>query len=645
MIKYSCCIPGGSFMPEGVRDVPASLDEQIITNCRTALAAGFDYTECGAAMLAGLTDEQFAHIVSENEKGSLRIYACNSLIPEWFPLAGEGIDYDNYPALTEYLTTVMTRMNRLGATIAVLGSGTARSIPEGFDRAAGCRQLENFMALFAAMGEKYGVRMAIEPLRRKETNTLTNLTEAACIARRVNRSGVKVLADSFHMYEEGTPVETLASVRDVLIHCHMSEPISRAYPGADDSADKGYNRLFADALIACGYDGVVTAECKFDNYEENVRSAFIYMKELFESTAKAAAEIRITRDMNEEPVFVLPAEGRFPDNMTAFRCGDGRVFPAQVKGDGAIAIVTGKKGETVSVVADCDAKFTPVKLEHDEGMQKVSVKIRDELFSEYVYGCKIGYKPYFGPVCDAKGNAFTRLDFSAEEHPHHRSVFVGIGSVNGVDCWNERPDGGHVVNKEIKNIVTGAAYGSFDAVTVWQDTNGMDLVDETTTYTVYSQQDSCRYLDLKFIFTATYGDVIFGKTKEAGPLGVRMRDELRADKGTGIIENSYGGVSEAECWSKAANWVDYSGTVKDGNNCDIDMGVTIFDNENNERYPACWHVRNYGLFAPNNFYFKGGYELKKGESIEYNYRIVFHKSKFVRADAVNRFINYTHFAG
>lgn len=643
MIRLSCCIPGGSFMPEGVRDVPASLDEQIITNCRTALAVGFDYTECGAAMLASLTEKEFAHVVSENEKSSLRIYACNSLIPEKYPLAGEGIDYDNYPALKEYLTTVMTRMNRLGATIAVLGSGTARSIPEGFDRDEGYRQLENFMTMFAAMGEQYGVRIAIEPLRGKETNTLTTVTEAADVSRRVNSNGVKVLADSFHMYEEGTPVEALASVKDVLIHCHMSEPVSRAYPGSDDSADKGFNGRFAGALVACGYDGVVTAECKFDHYEENVRSALAYMKELFENAAQATAEIRITRDMFEEPVFVRPAQGTFPAGITAFRCEDGRVFPAQVKGDGAIVIVTGKKGETLTAVADCDAAFAPVATVHDEQAQKVAVKIGDDLFSEYVYGCKVGFKPYFGPVCDAKGNAFTRLDFTAEEHPHHRSVFVGIGSVNGIDCWNERPDGGHVVNREIKNIVTGPAYGSFDAVTVWQDTNGVDLVDETTTYTVYAQQDGCRYLDLKFVFTATYGDVTFGKTKEAGPLGIRMRDELRADKGTGVIENSYGGVSEAECWSKAANWVDYSGTVKDVDGRDLNMGITVFDNENNERYPACWHVRNYGLFAPNNFYFKGGFELKQGESIAYNYRVVFHKSAFSRTDTANRFINYTRF--
>ena len=643
MIKYSCCIPGGSFMPEGVRDVPKDLDEQIIKNCRCALAAGFDYTECGAAMLASLTEEQFANVVRENEKESLKIYACNSLIPETFPLTGDGIDFDNYPALTEYLTTVMTRMNKLGATIAVFGSGKARTVPEGFDIFKGYEQLENFMIMFAKMGEKYGVKMVIEPLRKKENNVLTNIKDAADIAREVNMDGVKLLADSFHMYEEGTPVDDLATVKDILIHCHMSEPISRAYPGSDNSADKDYNKHFAGALIACGYDGVVTAECMFDNYEDNVKSAYAYMKEIFEGDVQTVVKIRITRDMNEEPVFVLPTEGRIPEDVTAFRCKDGRLFPAQKKGEGAIAIVSGRKGELLQVAPDYDVRFIPVKIEHDEASKKLEVKIKDELFSEYVYGCEKAFKPYFGPIYDKNGNHFTRVDFNTSEHPHHRSVFVGIGDVNGVDCWNEDPKCGHVINKEIKNVITGAAFGSFDAVTVWQDKDGNPLVDETTTYTVYSQHDECRYLDLKFVFTANYGDVRFGETKEAGPLGVRLRDELRADKGTGVINNAYGGVGEAECWSKATNWVDYSGTVKDANDRVIDMGVSIFDNEDNERYPTCWHVRNYGLFAANNLFFKGVVALKQGESIEYNFRVVFHRSAYDRNDTVNRFINYTKF--
>lgn len=46
---------------------------------------------------------------------------------------------------------------------------------------------------------------------------------------------------------------------------------------------------------------------------------------------------------------------------------------------------------------------------------------------------------------------------------------------------------------------------------------------ETTTYTLYNQSDACRMLDIAVTFTADFGEVVFGATKEAGPLGIRMR--------------------------------------------------------------------------------------------------------------------------
>jgi hypothetical protein len=39
-------------------------------------------------------------------------------------------------------------------------------------------------------------------------------------------------------------------------------------------------------------------------------------------------------------------------------------------------------------------------------------------------------------------------------------------------------------------------------------------------------------------------------------------------------------------------------------------------------------VRNYGLMALNNLYFKGGYVLKEGESVVYNFTICFWEENF-----------------
>ena len=54
MIKISCCIPGGSLMPEGVAGVPEGPVGQIVSKCRYLLSVGYDCTECAGGMLAGL---------------------------------------------------------------------------------------------------------------------------------------------------------------------------------------------------------------------------------------------------------------------------------------------------------------------------------------------------------------------------------------------------------------------------------------------------------------------------------------------------------------------------------------------------------------------------------------------------------------
>ncbi|NCA68468.1 MAG: hypothetical protein EOM87_10475, partial [Clostridia bacterium] len=147
----------------------------------------------------------------------------------------------------------------------------------------------------------------------------------------------------------------------------------------------------------------------------------------------------------------------------------------------------------------------------------------------------------------------------------------------------------------------------------------------------YSQPHECRYIDLEITIRASYGEVTFGATKEAGPLGIRVAESLRADKG-GHMVNSYGAEGEEECWGRCAGWCSYSGRVGG-----LECGIAVFDNEDNERYPTSWHIRNYGLFAANNLYFKGGLVIKSGESLTYKYRIcIFEGEQNIR----DRFLNY-----
>lgn len=231
-------------------------------------------------------------------------------------------------------------------------------------------------------------------------------------------------------------------------------------------------------------------------------------------------------------------------------------------------------------------------------------------------------RPFMGPVFASDGTQFTRFEPFHKEHPHQRSVFVGVGDVNGVDCWNEEGEGkGRMTLDSVLEVRDGET-AVVSVRLVWSAIDdGRKLVDEVRTIR-FAQKPDCIAVDLTSVFIASYGDVTFGQTKEAGPLGVRVADPLQVDNG-GTFTNSEGGVNEDECWGKTAKWCNYFGTV-DGKT----LGVACYDRQSNMQYPTAWHIRNYGLMAPNNLLFKGEVHIPNGESVRYDYLLCFWEDAF-----------------
>lgn len=295
--------------------------------------------------------------------------------------------------------------------------------------------------------------------------------------------------------------------------------------------------------------------------------------------------------------------------------------------DGEVVIATLKEGETADLTP-CDDGTIGVEIENDEENKVLTVKIKGEVFTTYTYSDDLP-KPYMGKIYTKTGESFTRCDLETKAHPHQRSVFFGVGDINGHDLWNEKGENkGRQTHQRFKKISSGTEYGDIVEENIWFTSEGEKLIDEERSFRFYNQSSRCRYIDAEIKFTATYCDIEFGDTKEAGPLGIRMADELNAKDGNGRIKNSYGAKGEKEAWGKSAVFCEY------GND---KYKVAVFDNENNERYPTAWHIRDYGLFAANNLFFKGGLKIKKGESLVYKYRICFADAD---VDMTDRFIIY-----
>ena len=343
-----------------------------------------------------------------------------------------------------------------------------------------------------------------------------------------------------------------------------------------------------------------------------------------------------TRDITEEPIRFVTEEAI----DLAFNCVEddsGNKFPTSVDMDGSvIVILTLEKGQTAQLELCYDSDTAEVVVANSEESKAVDVNIGSKLFTRYVYDDTFA-KPFLGPLLASDGEtSFTRLDFETEEHPHQRSIIGAIGDVNGIDFWNEFGNYGYEKHMELTICTSGTAFGRVGAKICWQSADGEPVINEERTFTFYNQQGDVKYVDIEMKLIADYCDVKIGKTKEAGPLGVRVNEAIRVDNG-GCFTNSYGGVNEGECWGKSAHFCDYFGNINDKL-----YGIAVFDNEQNERFPTAWHIRDYGLFAANNLYFKGGYELEKGQSVTYRYRVCVYEGN--KPDIYGKYNCYLAFA-
>ena len=264
---------------------------------------------------------------------------------------------------------------------------------------------------------------------------------------------------------------------------------------------------------------------------------------------------------------------------------------------------------------------------------RLRVDVGGKLFTRYIEG-RNEFKPYLYPVM-LDDVALTRhfpmkkgVPGERDDHVHHRSLYFTHGEVNGTDFWSEKDESGHTVHRDYLSIESGPVFGRFTTQCEWVAKEGA-LLDDVRTYRVFSPSTGVTIVDFTITLTATVDDVTFGDTKE-GTFGIRLAGWMKQASG-GRIVSSRGAEGAEGAWGKPAEWIDYS-AGHDGKT----YGVAILDHPTSFRHPTHWHVRGYGLFAANpfgyhNFYpekknlREGEHTMKKGESVTFDYRVVFHR--------------------
>jgi sugar phosphate isomerase/epimerase len=279
-MRFGCCVPLGTFVPPTAGATQLDEQEALETRMRQLQEAirvvedaGCDFLEFGVGVVAPERPEPVFERLQATLKSTSLVPECfSSFIPPDIALVGAARDRGRIEA---YVAVASRRVAALGGKIIVFGSGKARSIPPGMSPETAEAQLLEFLNLAADHARANGIRIAIEPMNRQESNVVNSLAEAVSLAERVNRAEIGVLVDFYHLDEEKEPLEHISRAGKRLIHVHVADT-GRLFPGSGSYDYPGFWR----ALREAGYDARVTIECNWRDFPAEAGPAMRFLRTL-----------------------------------------------------------------------------------------------------------------------------------------------------------------------------------------------------------------------------------------------------------------------------------------------------------------------------------------------------------------------------
>jgi sugar phosphate isomerase/epimerase len=167
------------------------------------------------------------------------------------------------------------RVKRLGIRIVVFGSGGARRVPDGFSRDEAFRQLVDFGKRIGPLARQRDITVAIEPLRREETNIINSAAEGLSLVEAVADPGFQLMIDFYHLASEHEDPGIIVRARPHLRHLHMANPQGRVFPRTLD--EYAYEPFFA-ALRQIGYDQRISVEASTSDLQADAPRAIALLR-------------------------------------------------------------------------------------------------------------------------------------------------------------------------------------------------------------------------------------------------------------------------------------------------------------------------------------------------------------------------------
>jgi D-psicose/D-tagatose/L-ribulose 3-epimerase len=225
-----------------------------LKNLEAAKAAGFEYVELPATEIASLSDADFNAAAARIKALGIATPAANLFLPSTLKVTGAQTDPEQQMA---HVRKAFTRLATLGTVIVVFGSGGARRVPDGFPKEEAFRQLVEFGRRAAREARANGITIAIEPLRKQETNIINTAAEGLDLVNAIADPNFELMIDFYHLASEQEDPAIVLLAKDHIRHLHMANPRGRVFPQKWEEFD--YAPFFAN-LRAIGYDQRISVE-------------------------------------------------------------------------------------------------------------------------------------------------------------------------------------------------------------------------------------------------------------------------------------------------------------------------------------------------------------------------------------------------
>ena len=243
-----------------------------ISDIDAVRAAGFDYIELRTAEIANLSDADYDSLAERMKTNGFPVPTTYQFILGKMKITGPDINKVEQMA---YFRKALDRVAKLGTRTVVVGSGTARQYPEGFSKEGAFRQLVDFFKRLAPEARARQIVIAIEPLRREESNIINSMSEGMQLIEAVNDPNIQLNLDFYHLEMEKEDPGIILKAANHIAHVHMANPNGRVFPLKWDEHNYG---PFFENLRKIGYDKEISVEASTKDFPNEAPRAIAFLR-------------------------------------------------------------------------------------------------------------------------------------------------------------------------------------------------------------------------------------------------------------------------------------------------------------------------------------------------------------------------------